>query len=74
MNRVIVSLLSILFLFASCGDNSSRLYDEGVSRELAMQRKSDYSSIQYTLFFDIPESRDSSIYGAVQIGFERVGN
>lgn len=63
-----LSLCAVLAL--SCGNRASE--ESGVSRELALSRKENISSVVYDLHFDIPED-DSPVSGKVEIGFDFSG-
>ncbi|MFN8254231.1 MAG: M1 family aminopeptidase [Bacteroidales bacterium] len=50
----------------------SQVYPSGVSRELALARKSQVKNINYKLFFSIPDSLKDDIIGSVTIDFENI--
>lgn len=49
--------------------NNKKLYDRGVSQELAISRKEKIKDIEYELLFHIPERKDSSIHASINIDF-----
>lgn len=74
MRRLVIVISTLLPLLASsCSGSGSSLLDEGVSRELAVQRKSDFSNVEYNLHFSVPEDKDRSIMGTLEVGFDRTG-
>jgi len=54
----------------SCNDNSLIIYEAGVTKELAKQRKKNISDINYNLIFTIPDSLNKNITGKVIIKFK----
>lgn len=62
-------MVAALFICSCNMDNSARLYDNGVTQELATLRKENIKDPEYTLLFQIPESKDSAIYGNADISF-----
>ena len=54
-----------LMIMASCGtpNNNEALYAPGVSSELAVLRKAEFSEVNYNLFFSIPENKTDDITG-----------
>jgi len=59
-------ILLACIVAVSCGEKTPR---EGVSLQLANQRKAFISNIEYNLYFRIPENRQESLRGRVDIGF-----
>lgn len=63
----------IYLLLTACQEDSleklARLTEEGVSHELALFRKANYERIKYELDFSIPEAKDESVTGKVNISF-----
>jgi aminopeptidase N len=51
----------------SCKKN--QIPEKGVSLDLAIERKSMIDSLEYTLFFSIPESVNDSVYGENRLSF-----
>ncbi len=71
MKRFLTAILAIILLF-SCSNNISRLkkYTEcGVSKELAIFRKTNISDVSYNLLFAIPQNREEAVTGSVKIEF-----
>jgi aminopeptidase N len=62
---ILLSLLGI-FLLSACTSTS---VDEGVSLELAENRKATISDIVYKLRFDIPKQKADSVHGLAEISF-----
>lgn len=68
-------LVYILLFFAlvGCGaggNGEAAIYDAGVSHSLAQLRKESISNVNYSLYFSVPECKDSAIYGNASISFE----
>ena len=61
-----LSALALVFISAC----SSIVVDEGVSQQLAQNRKSTISNVEYKLHFAIPKQREDSVQGSVEIIFE----
>ena len=69
--------LGMVFLAAGCGfGEASRLAVPGVSLELAAERSESISGVEYEIFLDIPECRDSALSGRETVRFRssRGGN
>lgn len=49
---------------------SDRLYDEGVSWELAQLRKQEIKALKYALSFSIPKQKQEAIAGEVRVQFQ----
>ena len=49
--------------------NNKKLYDRGVSQELAISRKEKIKDPEYELLFHIPKRKDSCIYASINIDF-----
>lgn len=58
---------SLVLLF-SCVDSAGEL-TPGVSRELAVERKSLISDISYSLFFVLPKEKENPVKGKIDISF-----
>ena len=70
MKRIhILSAMIALLVLAGCTAANRNLSEEGVSRQLAMDRKARIADLCYDLSFDIPASQDSTILGAESISF-----
>lgn len=68
ITKIIVSALVIL-LSACCKTDNSRIYDSGISQQLASLRKENIKGLEYELQFSIPESKDSIVRGNINIHF-----
>ena len=57
--------IAACFLFGSCQnqERSNRLYEEGISLELAQLRKQEIKDLKYNLFFSIPEKKQTPVEG-----------
>jgi len=63
-------LLSIIILtFTNCSTDEEKPV-EGISKELAEQRKNQLSHLSYNLFFDIPAEKEQKIQSEIEISFE----
>lgn len=67
--RIIALLMAMLLV--SCREHRlhDKIYDEGVSIELAQWRKETIKDLKYKLHFNIPEQRDKAIEGKACIHF-----
>lgn len=65
------SIIAATLALGSCTytDDRNRLYDSGVSQELAEARRTSLKDIEYDLHFSIPACKDSSICAHIDIGF-----
>jgi len=61
--------LTLLLVLTSCS-KEDELYEEGISKQLAEQRKKQLSNITYDLFFDIPVNKTEKIESKITIGFD----
>ena len=59
------------FLFGSCQnqERSNRLYEKGISLELAQLRKQEIKDLKYNLSFSIPEKKQESVEGEMKASF-----
>lgn len=57
----------LIVMFSSCTQKMDTLHEEGVSLELAKFRKEKYKNINYTLWFSIPENKQSEVQAHVTI-------
>ena len=64
---IIYSLVALLS--ACCKTDNSRIYDSGISQQLASLRKENIKGLEYELQFSIPESKDSIVRGKINIHF-----
>lgn len=62
--------IALLVLFLSCGEKKEQTIEQGVSRELAIQRKQQISYVAYDLQFSIPDRKEDKITGSVKIGLK----
>ena len=64
-------IIAACFLFGSCQnqERSNRLYEEGISLELAQLRKQEIKDLKYNLFFSIPEKKQTPVEGEVKVSF-----
>lgn len=65
--RLAIYLMAVALLFGC--KNSGRLYEKGISEELAISRKENIGNLEYSLKLRIPEYRDSLITGNIDIMF-----
>ena len=65
--RLAIYLMAVALLFGC--KNSDRLYEKGISEELAISRKENIGNLEYSLKLSIPEYRDSLITGNIDIMF-----
>ncbi len=69
MKKLYYGLIALIALFPSKTSADVLHEVKGVSKELALSRKSVMSDIVYNLDFTIPENRDSAVLGKESIGF-----
>lgn len=67
--KVIALLMGLLLVECQGRGYRDRIYDEGVSIELAQWRKETIKELRYGLRFDIPEQRDEAIEAEACIRF-----
>ena len=74
--RYIMKILQYLaivacFLFGSCQnqERSNKLYEEGISLELAQLRKQEIKDLKYNLSFSIPEKKQEPVKGEMKASF-----
>ena len=74
--RYIMKILQYLaivacFLFGSCQnqERSNKLYEEGISLELAQLRKQEIKDLKYNLSFSIPEKKQEPVNGEMKASF-----
>lgn len=67
--KVIALLMGLLLVGCQGRGYQERIYDEGVSLELAQWRKETIKELRYGLRFDIPEQRDEAIEAEACIRF-----
>ena len=63
--------LLICILLSSChtDNKSDKLYEEGISLELAQLRKQEIKDLKYGLYFSIPEQKQEAVEGEAHIHF-----
>ena len=63
--------LALCLLFSSCQthEKSNKLYEEGISTELAQLRKQEIKDLKYSLSFSIPEQKQEAVEGEARISF-----
>ena len=63
--------MAIILLLSSCQTNEkpNKLYEEGVSLELAQLRKQEIKDLKYRLFFSIPEKKQDTVEGEMRASF-----
>lgn len=71
MKLYIGIIFLMCFLGSSCQRTTGdyRLYDAGISHELAQLRKQEIKDLKYDLYFAIPEEKSIPIQGKIAIGF-----
>ena len=70
-NKINYWWVLVFLIFVSCvNKNESKLFDEGVSRELAEMRSTQIDSVHYTLNFSIPENLKDSIPAKLQLDLQ----
>ena len=69
MRTKIIIYALVALLSACCKTNNSRIYDSGISQQLASLRKENIKGLEYELQFSIPESKDSIVRGKINIHF-----
>ena len=64
-------IIGILLICGCAMHNSGKdsLYDSGVSKQLAQQRKDNIKELEYGLFFSIPENKALPVEGNAKISF-----
>ena len=72
MHKLSIILLYLILCICSCSSvkENNKLYEEGVSKQLAILRKENIHNPQYHLHFNIPECRDSIITGRMTLSFD----
>jgi len=67
---VCTAIVLIAMLLPGCSSQNSRqLYMAGVSEELAAFRKSTIDNIEYKLFFNIPQNKDSAVKATLELSY-----
>ena len=61
-------VFGLFIIVSSCGEKLFFSVEEGVSKELASQRKRNISFVSYDMKFSIPEQKDQPVTGSTKIG------
>ena len=63
--------IAATLLFSSCQttEKPNKLYEEGISLELAQLRKQEIKELKYGLSFSIPEQKQEAVEGEARISF-----
>lgn len=63
--------IAATLLLSSCQthEKSNKLYEEGISTELAQLRKQEIKDLKYNLHFSIPERKQEAVEGEARISF-----
>ena len=71
MKSIQYLIMTACFLLGSCQTNekSNKLYEEGISLELAQLRKQEIKDLKYGLRFSIPEQKQEAVEGEARIQF-----
>ena len=71
MKNIQYLILAICLLLSSCQTDkkSHKLYEEGISLELAQLRKQEIKDLKYGLSFSIPEQKQEAVEGEARIRF-----
>lgn len=74
MTKIIIPFLFLFPVFIiACRESHQEVLENGVSKILADQRKSDLSEVHYSLHFSIPDRKDEPIKGINEISFQWQG-
>ncbi len=63
----LILLLSLFFL--SCGSEEKKTWTEGISKQLAVFRKANFSDIAYDIHLDIPAQLAEEVKGSMTLSF-----
>ena len=71
MKILIITTLVISLLLGSCQSHEkpNKLYEEGISLELAQLRKQEIKDLKYNLHFSIPDQKQKTVEGEARIQF-----
>ena len=71
MKHILYLTLFVCILLGSCQTSKepNKLYEEGISLELAQLRKQEIKELKYGLHFSIPEQKQKAVEGEVRIQF-----
>ncbi|MEL6250705.1 MAG: M1 family aminopeptidase [Bacteroidota bacterium] len=74
MTKIIIPFLFLFPIFIiACKESHQEVLENGVSKILADQRKSDLSEVNYSLHFSIPDKKTEPIKGINEISFHWAG-
>ena len=74
MTKIIIPFLFLFPIFIiACKESHQEVLENGVSKILADQRKSDLSEVNYKLHFSIPDKKEEAIKGINEISFQWQG-
>lgn len=69
MKKFLLVILAVLFMATGCNSLPESIFSAGVSKELAVYRKSLIKNLEYKLRFDIPADKDVNISARTEISF-----
>ena len=69
MKNIHYLIMAVCLLFGSCQEKPNKLYEEGISLELAQLRKQEIKDLKYDLRFSIPEQKQEAVEGETRILF-----
>ena len=69
MKNIHYLIMAVCLLFGSCQEKPNKLYEEGISLELAQLRKEEIKDLKYNLRFSIPEQKQEAVEGDARILF-----
>ena len=69
MKNIHYLIMAVCLLFGSCQEKPNKLYEEGISLELAQLRKQEIKDLKYNLRFSIPEQKQEAVEGETRIQF-----
>ena len=69
MKNIHYLIMAVCLLFGSCQEKPNKLYEEGISLELAQLRKEEIKDLKYNLRFSIPEQKQEAVEGETRILF-----
>ena len=69
MKNIHYLIMAVCLLFGSCQEKPNKLYEEGISLELAQLRKEEIKDLKYNLRFSIPKQKQEAVEGEAQILF-----
>ena len=69
MKNIHYLIMAVCLLFGNCQEKPNKLYEEGISLELAQLRKEEIKDLKYNLRFSIPEQKQEAVEGETRILF-----